>query len=129
MEIDYWARCGLDGGNCSTYIETTDEEDAKLYAYAKEFKEKNGEDIDGETLTEYLENNMPETYKRIYEKVEDMVFEDMSNWEDPFEPDYDEEDEDYDEDKAYEEYRQSILDKYSYGFCICDGEYIVDDEG
>ena len=128
MEIEYWVRCGLDGGNCSNYVQTTEEEDAQLYAYAKEYKEKNGEEIDGYALTEYLENNMPATYDGIYKEVEEMVFDDMSHWEDPFEPNYDEEDEDYDEDEAYDEYRQSILDKYSYGFRIADGEYVAEDE-
>ena len=80
MKIDYWTRCGLDGGNSSTYIELKSKEYDILCAYARGYKEGKGRDIDGYTLSKYLEEYMPKTYQRILREVGRMVKQEMSQW-------------------------------------------------
>lgn len=80
MEIDYWTRCGMDGGNCSTYVDLQTKEFAILYAYARGYKDGKGEDVDGYILSKYLEEHMPKTYQRILKEVGRIVKQEMSEW-------------------------------------------------
>ena len=107
IELDYWTRCGLDGGNCTDYFDLKEKEYLRLAKYAKEYKEKNDEDIDGYILTEYLEQNMSTTHKRIMRELRKRVKKELQEW-------------------------GEDIENYDYGFYIADSwaeSLVEDDEG